>query len=63
MERGTLLPLPNGLELCRAASRALLLFYDLQDGWQVRVSPAAEAASAESVDAIAIVDFVVALKR
>ena len=36
----------NGLELCRAAWRARLLFYDLGDRRQVRVPPAAEAASA-----------------
>ena len=38
---------PNGLDLpalagrqgCRAAWRARLLFYDLRDGWQVRVPP------------------------
>ena len=39
-------PPPNGFELCRAALRARLLFYDLCDGWQVRVPRAAEAASA-----------------
>jgi len=55
--------LPNGFELCRAAWRARLLFYDRMDGWQVRVPPAAEAASAETVDAIAIVHFEVALRR
>jgi hypothetical protein len=54
---------PNGLELCRAALRARLLFYDLRDGWQVGVPPAAEAASAETVDAIAKVDLEVTLRR
>ncbi len=44
--KGHLAQPPNGLELCRAVWRALLLFYDLWDGWQVCVPHAAEAASA-----------------
>ena len=37
---------PNGLELCRAALRAQLPFYDQLQDRQVRVPPSGEAASA-----------------